>query len=58
VNGYGKGDQLVYVNVWTPTQLSREETEILERLRNSANFQPNPGKAEKGFFERMKDIFS
>jgi molecular chaperone DnaJ len=58
VNGYGKGDQLVYVNVWTPTQLSREETEILERLRHSANFQPNPGKAEKGFFERMKDIFS
>lgn len=58
INGYGKGDQLVYVNVWTPTQLSREETDILERLRHSPNFQPNPGKTEKGFFERMKDIFS
>lgn len=57
VNGYGSGDQLVYVNVWTPKKLSSEEKAILERLKTSPNFQPNPDKSEKGFFERMKEYF-
>jgi molecular chaperone DnaJ len=58
VNGYNKGDQLVHINVWTPTQLSKEETDLLERLRTSPNFKPNPGKSDKGFFEKMKNMFS
>ena len=57
INGYGKGDQLIHVNVWTPKNLSVEEKQTLENLRNSPNFEPNPGKNEKGFFERMKDFF-
>lgn len=57
VNGYGAGDQLVYVNVWTPKKLSGEEKALLEKLRNSPGFQPNPDKSEKGFFERMKEYF-
>ncbi|MFL5730572.1 MAG: molecular chaperone DnaJ [Cytophagaceae bacterium] len=57
INGYNKGDQLIYVNVWTPQQLNREEKEILEKLRESENFKPNPGKHDKGFFEKMKEYF-
>lgn len=57
VNGYGTGDQLVYVNVWTPKKLTSEERAILEKLRQSPGFQPNPDKSEKGFFERMKEYF-
>lgn len=57
INGYGKGDQLIHVNVWTPKKLSAEETEMLEKLRNSDNFQPKPGKGEKGFFEKIKEFF-
>lgn len=57
INGYGKGDQLIHVNIWTPKQLSKEEKEILEGLRNSDNFIPNPGKNEKGFFDKMKEFF-
>jgi molecular chaperone DnaJ len=57
LNGYGRGDQLVHVNVWTPTQLSIEERATLEALRSSPNFQPKPGKNEKGFFDKMKDFF-
>jgi len=57
IDGYGKGDQLIYVNVWTPKSLSQEEKQILEKLRHSKNFQPNPGKSEKGFFEKMKEFF-
>lgn len=58
LNGYGVGDQLVYVNVWTPKQLSREEKAQLESLRNSANFQPTPGKADKGFFQSLREFFT
>lgn len=58
LNGYGRGDQLVHVNVWTPKQLSSEERSILEKLRSSPNFQPKPSKNEKSFFEKMKDFFN
>jgi molecular chaperone DnaJ len=45
------------VNVWTPKSLNIEEKQILESLKGSKNFKPNPGKNEKGFFERMKEFF-
>ena len=57
INGYGKGDQLIHVNVWTPQKVSDEEKQILENWRESPNFQPQPGKSEKSFFERMKEFF-
>jgi molecular chaperone DnaJ len=57
INGYGKGDQLIHVNIWTPQHLSKEEKQLLEKLRESENFRPNPGKNEKGFFEKMKEFF-
>lgn len=57
IEGYGQGDQLVHVNVWTPKKLSSEEKATLESLRESPNFQPDPGKADKSFFERMKEFF-
>ncbi len=57
INGYNKGDQLIHVNIWTPKQLTKEEKEILENLKYSPNFQPNPGKNEKGFFDKMKEYF-
>ncbi len=58
INGYGSGDQLIYINVWTPKKLSSEEKATLEHLRQSPNFQPHPDSSEKGFFERMKEYFS
>ncbi len=57
INGYGKGDQLIHINVWTPKHLSSEERATLERLKSSSNFAPHPGKNDKGFFEKVKDYF-
>ncbi len=57
LNGYGKGDLLVYVNVWTPKNLSKEEKSVMEKFRDSENFQPKPKKNEKGWFEKMRDHF-
>ena len=57
VNGYRTGDQMVNVNVWTPQTLSKEEKSIIEKLKNSENFVPNPTEQDIGFFGRMKDYF-
>jgi molecular chaperone DnaJ len=57
LNGYAIGDQLVHVNIWTPKNLTKEERAMLEKLRDSPNFKPNPDKADRSFFDRMKEYF-
>ncbi len=57
LNGYGKGDLLVRINVWIPRSLSRDEKKILEDLGRSDNFAPAPTAAEKSVFRRMKEMF-
>ena len=58
VNGYGKGDLLVNVNVWVPKNLSKEEQKMMEQYRNSQTFVPKPDADDKGFFDRVKNYFS
>ena len=58
LNSYGKGDLLVHVNVWTPKTLNREQKQFFERMLDDDNFQPNPTKSEKSFFEKVKDMFA
>jgi molecular chaperone DnaJ len=57
VNSHSKGDQLIHINIWTPKQVNAEERELLEKIRNASNFSPNPGKNERGFFEKVKEFF-
>ncbi|MBB5623368.1 molecular chaperone DnaJ [Pedobacter cryoconitis] len=57
VNSYHRGDQIIHVNIWTPKALSSEERNMLEKLRESPNFKPQPGKNDKSFFEKMKEYF-
>ncbi|MES2620568.1 MAG: molecular chaperone DnaJ [Bacteroidota bacterium] len=58
VNSYGKGDQLILIHVYTPSDLTSDERKFLEKLREAPNFKPKPGvKQERGFFDRVKDMF-
>lgn len=57
-SNYEKGDQLIHVSIWTPQTLSEDEREALEKLSDSSNMKPQPQKEEKGFFEKIKDLFS
>jgi molecular chaperone DnaJ len=57
VNGYRRGDLLVSINVWIPKNLSREESKLIEKFGDSANFIPSPDRSEKNFFERMRSYF-
>ncbi|MDR0385964.1 MAG: molecular chaperone DnaJ [Prevotellaceae bacterium] len=57
INGYGTGDLLVYINLWTPQILTKEEKRMMETFLRSENFTPNPSKQDKNFFERLKNMF-
>ncbi len=58
LESYGKGDLLVHVNVWTPKELSKEQKQFFEKMKEDTNFKPDPTNNEKSFFEKVKDMFS
>ena len=59
LGGSRRGDQMVRVHVWTPSNMSDDERRILEKLRGSPSFTPRPGAPDerKSFFSRVKDVF-
>ncbi len=58
INGYGAGDLLVYIQVWTPQNLSTKEKAKFEEMRKSESFNPKPTKEDQNFFDRIKRMFS
>jgi len=62
LHGYGRGDQLVRVNVWVPTRLSSQEKLLLKQLADSENIGPKEGdtsaNSDRSFFARVKKAFS
>ena len=58
LEGYGRGDLLVHINVWTPKTLNSEQKAFFEKMMEDPNFKPEPSRSEKSFFEKVKDMFS
>jgi len=62
LNSSHRGDELVRVNVWIPSKLTKEDKEVLKSLEKSENVKPKEGDrsahSDKSFFEKMKDNFS
>jgi len=61
LNGHGRGDQIVRINVWIPKRLSARERELLSELKDSKNFVPSEEEkrdSTRSFFEKVKDTFS
>ena len=57
VNGYGRGDLLVVVDITIPTSLNSEERALVEKLSTMTHFK-RPEKVEnQNIFERMKSFF-
>lgn len=56
VNSYGKGDQLIHVNVYVPENLSSKERKVMEELEKSENFAPS-STAKKKVFNKFKKMF-
>jgi molecular chaperone DnaJ len=53
VNGSGRGDLYVHVDVNVPTRLTRDQRKLLEQLRETLPVDNAP--AEKSLFEKVKD---
>jgi len=58
LRGSGRGDQIVRVLVWTPTNLTKDERAVLERLSEVERTPPEPEAGEPGFWERVKRAFT
>lgn len=61
LNGYGRGDQLVRVNVWVPSRLTQKEKELLKELSAMEHMTPTEEDrlaGDKTFFDKVKDVFS
>lgn len=57
VNGYGRGDELVVVDITIPDRLSKEERKLVEQLAEQPSFQRASSLKEQNIFERMKNFF-
>lgn len=58
LNSYGKGDQIVIVNIHVPKKLGSEEKELIEKLAKFEKIHPSNKKSHKSsFFDKVKDLF-
>jgi molecular chaperone DnaJ len=55
LQGFGRGDQRVLVNVAVPRQLSDEQRDLLERFEGISD--DDTYSAEEGFFDKLKSAF-
>ena len=58
LEGYGTGDILIHINVWTPQKLNDDQQKMFEEMLGSEEMKPNPTKSHKSFFEKVKDMFN
>lgn len=57
VNGYGRGDILIVVDITIPTLLNSEEKKLVEKLAAMPNFKHAEKVENQNIFERMKSFF-
>lgn len=52
----GRGDQMVYIQVETPTQLTDEQRELFEQLADTFGHDITPQPTGRGFFDKVMDF--
>lgn len=61
LNSYGKGMQVVVVNIFVPKDLNSKEKEIVKQMSQQEGFIPPDAKENpksKDFFDKVKDAFN
>lgn len=56
VNGYGKGDELIHVNVYVPENLTDKERSQIREMQHSPNFEPSAS-AKRTMFNKFRKMF-
>jgi len=57
VNGYGKGDQLIYVNVFIPKSVSSSTKKIIQNLGDDGGASVESQASDKSFFDGFLSMF-
>ena len=57
VNGYGRGDITVIVDITIPDEITKEERKLVEQLSNMPNFKRAAEPENQNILERMKSFF-
>ena len=57
VNGYGRGDIMIVVDITIPDSLNKEERELVEKLSTMPHFKKAESVERQNIFERMKSFF-
>ena len=57
VNGYGRGDILIVVDIIIPDTLNFKERELVEALSEQPHFKEAESAEKQNIFERMKNFF-
>ncbi|MGE5315544.1 MAG: molecular chaperone DnaJ [Acidobacteriota bacterium] len=60
LNSYGRGDQLIRIQIWVPSKLNSKEKDLLKQLAASEHIIPTDEEKSKNksFFDKMKSVFS
>lgn len=56
LNGYGKGDELVNVNVYVPEKLNDKEKSLIQQMQGASNFEPST-EAKRSVFSKFRKMF-
>jgi molecular chaperone DnaJ len=54
----GRGDELVYITVSIPSNLTDDQRELFERLAETLGSEVQPQRNGRGFFDRVMDFFA
>ena len=57
VNGYGRGDILIVVDITIPDSLNSKERKMVEELAEMPHFKEAKSGEKQNIFERMKSFF-
>ena len=57
VNGYGRGDILIVVDITIPDSLTSEERQLVQKLSEQPHFKTPESVEKQNIFERMKNFF-
>jgi molecular chaperone DnaJ len=60
LNSYGRGDQLIQIQIWVPHKVNSHEKELLKELADSEHINPSEEEKSKSksLFDKMKNVFS
>lgn len=60
LNAYGRGDQLIQVQIWVPHKVNSDEKELLKELSDCEHINPTEEEKSKSksLFDKMKNVFT